>query len=160
MRVSHVDTIPCTGSFCALCIQEVFQDNDYPKQSVSRNKAIERSWGIKLTDLMKSQIEKIPPRSFPSHMSKAWVRASRGPANNSTSSLPSNPEVPLQTPDQSQEPNPTRKEGVVYKVNCSCSNTYIGETGRSLDARLKEQWRAVKVNNRSNGIAVHVQHMT
>ena len=44
----------------------------------------------------------------------------------------------------------------MYKVNCSCGNTYIGETGRTLDARLKEHQRAVKVNNKSNGIAVHV----
>ena len=53
----------------------------------------------------------------------------------------------MQTPDQSQ--------GVVYKVNCSCGNTYIGETGRTLDVRLKEHRRAVKMNNKSNGIAVH-----
>ena len=51
-----------------------------------------------------------------------------------------------------------KKKGVVYKVDCSCGNTYIGETGITLDARLKEHQRAVKVNNRSNGTAVHVNN--
>ena len=53
-------------------IQETFQDNDYPKQSVdvSNNKAIERDQGMKLTDLRKSQIEKTPPRFSASLMSK------------------------------------------------------------------------------------------
>ena len=29
-------------------------------------------------------------------------------------------------------------KGVAYKVDCSCGSTYIGETGRTLDVRLKE----------------------
>ena len=53
----------------------------------------------------------------------------------------------------------TRKEkikGVVYRIGCSCGKTYIGETGRNLDIRLKEHKRAVKMDNQNNGIAVHV----
>ena len=50
---------------------------------------------------------------------------------------------------------PKEKKGVVYKVNCSCGNTYIGETGRTLYVRLNEHRRAVKMNNKSNGITVH-----
>ena len=57
-----------------------------------------------------------------------------------------------------KNPIPYEKKKGVYKVDCSCGNTYIGETGRTLDARLKEHQRAVKVNNRSNGIAVHVNN--
>ena len=45
--------------------------------------------------------------------------------------------------------------GVVYKVDCSCGSTYIGETCRTLDVRLKEHKRAVKSNQSTNGIAVH-----
>jgi predicted GIY-YIG superfamily endonuclease len=35
-------------------------------------------------------------------------------------------------------------KGVVYRVSCECGATYIGETGRSLEVRLKEHKRAVK----------------
>ena len=52
---------------------------------------------------------------------------------------------------------PTREKvkGVVYKVDCSCGNTYIGETGRTLGVRLKEHKRAVRMDQPNNGIAVH-----
>ena len=46
-------------------------------------------------------------------------------------------------------------KGVVYKVDCSCGNTYIGETGRTLGVRLKEHKRAVTMDQPNNGIAVH-----
>ena len=46
-------------------------------------------------------------------------------------------------------------KGVIYRVQCSCGDTYIGETGRTMDVRLKEHKRAVKTNNQNNGIAVH-----
>ena len=50
-----------------------------------------------------------------------------------------------------------KKKGVVYKVNCSCGNTYIDETGKTLNVRLKEHRRAVKMNNKSNGIALYTR---
>lgn len=46
-------------------------------------------------------------------------------------------------------------KGVVYKVECSCGSTYIGETGRTLEIRLKEHKRAVEKGDNKNGIAVH-----
>ena len=46
-------------------------------------------------------------------------------------------------------------KGVVYRVNCSCGSTYMGETGRTLELRPKEHQRAVKSRQTSNGIAVH-----
>ena len=47
-------------------------------------------------------------------------------------------------------------KGVVYKVDCDCGDTYIGETNRTLEVRLKEHKRAVKTQLSNNGIAVHV----
>ena len=48
------------------------------------------------------------------------------------------------------------RRGVVYEVPChDCSKTYIGETGRSLQERLKEHRYAVKTANMNNGIAAH-----
>ena len=44
----------------------------------------------------------------------------------------------------------------MYRIGCSCGKTYIGETGRNLDIRLKEHKRAVKMDNQNNGIVVHV----
>ena len=51
---------------------------------------------------------------------------------------------------------PDRIKGVVYTVNCAeCESTYIGETKRTLDTRLKEHKRAVITDDRKNGIATH-----
>ena len=46
----------------------------------------------------------------------------------------------------------------MYKVPCAvCDKVYIGETGRSLQDRIKEHKYAVRTRNTNNGIAVHVQ---
>jgi hypothetical protein len=65
--------------------------------------------------------------------------------------IPENPTTTLQGPESRIQPHQIeKKKGVIYKVLCRCSNnTYIGETGRTLDVRLKEHRRAVKVNNSS-----------
>ena len=56
---------------------------------------------------------------------------------------------------KSQRPEELRR-GVVYEVPCSeCNMKYIGETGRSLQERLKEHKYAVKTANMNNGIAAH-----
>ena len=44
---------------------------------------------------------------------------------------------------------------MVYNVPCECGKTYIGETGRTLEARLKEHKYAVSWADTNNGIAVH-----
>ena len=50
------------------------------------------------------------------------------------------------------------KSRTVYEVPCKvCDKVYIGETGRSLNDRIKEHKYAVRTGNKKNGIAVHVQ---
>ena len=50
------------------------------------------------------------------------------------------------------------RAGVVYQIPCSrCSQTYIGQTGRTLGKRLKEHQRAVRDRNTStSALAEHV----
>ena len=55
------------------------------------------------------------------------------------------------------KPAEEKVKGVVYQVDCSCGDTYIGETGRTLEVRLMEHMRAVKTQQSTNGIAVHVK---
>ena len=51
---------------------------------------------------------------------------------------------------------PEKKRRVVYEVPCrDCNSVYVGETGRSLEIRLKEYKYAVKMGDTKNGIAVH-----
>ena len=45
-------------------------------------------------------------------------------------------------------------KGVVYKVDCECGHTYIGETGQSLSVRIKEHKRAVQSGDTNNGISL------
>lgn len=47
---------------------------------------------------------------------------------------------------------------VVFKLNCSCGSTYVGETGRTLELHLKEHQRTVKNKQTTNGIAVHANN--
>ena len=49
-----------------------------------------------------------------------------------------------------------KKKGVIYEVPCAdCDCVYVGETGRSLEMRLKEHRYAVKSCDTKNGVAVH-----
>ena len=45
------------------------------------------------------------------------------------------------------------KKGIIYKVNCLCGKSYIGETGRPLSTRMKEHRKAV-VNGELNKSAI------
>ena len=56
------------------------------------------------------------------------------------------------------QPPACKVKGVVYKVDCTCGSTYIGETRRSLEVRLKEHRRAVRMDHDNNGIAVHANN--
>ncbi len=46
-------------------------------------------------------------------------------------------------------------KGVIYRVQCECGSSYVGETGRTLETRLKEHKRAIRYDDQNNGIAVH-----
>ena len=46
----------------------------------------------------------------------------------------------------------------VYQIPCtSCPQMYLGETGRSLEDRLKEHKRAIKIYDPDSGVAVHAR---
>ena len=51
--------------------------------------------------------------------------------------------------------NMDKVKGVVYKIDCECGHTYIGETGRTMEVRMKEHKWAVRYDDVNNGIAVH-----
>ena len=40
---------------------------------------------------------------------------------------------------------PTKQDGVVYKIPCECSKVYIGETGRAMQDRIKEHDRDIRL---------------
>lgn len=61
-------------------------------------------------------------------------------------------------PTDQRRPPAEKVKGVVYKVNCSCGSTYMGETHRTLEVRLKEHQRVVKSRQTNNGIAVHANN--
>ena len=39
---------------------------------------------------------------------------------------------------------PTKQDGVVYKIPCKCGKVYIGETGRTMQDRIKEHDRDIR----------------
>ena len=40
---------------------------------------------------------------------------------------------------------PTKQDGVVYKIPCECGKVYIGETGRAMQDRIKEHDRDLRL---------------
>ena len=40
---------------------------------------------------------------------------------------------------------PTKQDGVVYKIPCECGKLYIGETGRAMQDRIKEHDRDIRL---------------
>ena len=57
-----------------------------------------------------------------------------------------------------KDPTPLRQRtGVVYRIPCSsCEKVYIGQTGRTLDHRLKEHRRALTSGNvQQSAVAEH-----
>ena len=54
--------------------------------------------------------------------------------------------------------NMDKVRGVVYRMDCECGHTYFGETGRTMEARMKEHKWAVRCDDVNNGIAVHTNN--
>ena len=59
-----------------------------------------------------------------------------------------------------KDPSPINsRAGAVYKIPCvECPATYVGETGRTLECRIKEHKRSIANEDTRNNIAVH--HMS
>ncbi len=38
-------------------------------------------------------------------------------------------------------------KGVIYRVQCECGSSYVGETGRTLETRLKEHKRTIRYDD-------------
>ncbi|XP_064610736.1 uncharacterized protein LOC135474961 [Liolophura sinensis] len=55
------------------------------------------------------------------------------------------------TPTKPQPP-----KGVVYQLKCSCNNSYIGETGRPLQTRIKEHQSSVQKLDSKSAISDHI----
>ena len=49
---------------------------------------------------------------------------------------------------------PTKQDGVVYKIPCECGKVYIGETGRAMQDRIKEHDRDIRLARTQTGSAV------
>ena len=41
--------------------------------------------------------------------------------------------------------DPAKQDGVVYRILCECGKVYIGETGRSMQERIKEHDRDIRL---------------
>ena len=143
-------------------LQKVFTMNDYPPYVVKRCLA-------KRTDTITDTTEPEPtaePESTeekPKFLCLLYVRNLSERIERSCKDL--NVKIVFQShrtmrtilTSVKNKPAEEKVKGVVYQVDCSCGDTYIGETGRTLEVRLMEHMRAVKTQQSTNGIAVHVK---
>ena len=67
------------------------------------------------------------------------------------------PSPPLRNTLMRKKPDALERRGLVYRIPCKdCNWSYVGETSRSLQDRLKEHKRAVRNFSTSSEIANHV----
>ena len=60
--------------------------------------------------------------------------------------------------NKEEKNHPSEENSVVYEIPCKgCYKTYVGETGRGLDIRLKEHRSDVKFHRVSNAIVLHIE---
>ena len=54
--------------------------------------------------------------------------------------------------------DPTKQDGVVYRIPCECRKVYIGETGRSMHERIKEHDRDIRLaRTQTPAVSEHAQ---
>ena len=53
---------------------------------------------------------------------------------------------------------PDDPRGTVYKVDCSCGITYVGETGRPLSIRIKEHRSSVTKPDQKSAVSQHLEN--
>ena len=133
-------------------LQQVFESNDYPPALVRRCLKKQRTRNQTLNETVEEEprICCLPYiRGLSESLERACHHLNVKLVFKSTRTLRS-----LLTKVKSRTVREKIK-GVIYIVKCSCGDTYVGETGRTLDVRLKKHKRAVKMDNQNNGIAVH-----
>ena len=54
---------------------------------------------------------------------------------------------------------PTKQDGVVYRIPCECSEVYIGETGRPMQDRMKEHERDIRLaRTQTSAVSEHANN--
>ena len=53
--------------------------------------------------------------------------------------------------------SPVYKEGIVYKVPCTCGKFYIGQSGKTLDTRLSQHEYNVARDDSSSALNLHTR---
>ena len=53
-------------------------------------------------------------------------------------------------------PKTCNQKGVVYQIDCSCSQSYIGETGRPINIRIDEHRASTKKGDLKSAISQHI----
>ena len=54
--------------------------------------------------------------------------------------------------------DPAKQDGVVHKISCECGEVYIGETGRSMQERVKEHARDIRLaRTLTSAVSEHAQ---
>ena len=56
--------------------------------------------------------------------------------------------------------NLAKQDGVVYRIPCECGKVYIGETGRSMQQRIKEHDRDIRLARTQTSAVSEHAHMT
>ena len=55
---------------------------------------------------------------------------------------------------------PTKQDGVVYKIPCECGKAYIGETGRAMQDRIKEHDSDIRLaRTQTSAVSEHANEM-
>ncbi|XP_046583490.1 uncharacterized protein LOC124290731 [Haliotis rubra] len=139
-------------------LKEVFVSlNHYPPQLVNRTIAATLSPSTTKIPLPESAPIKIsiPYIGKPSHQISRLLKQQAG--IDTTFSTAATINNLLQANGrkypQTKKPNP---KGVIYKIDCNCGHSYIGETSRPVNTRIKEHQTSTIKSDQKSAISDHI----
>lgn len=126
-------------------LKETLQRNGYNKEEVNRTINKQRS-GIKRTDTQESQEEK-KWLSFLPYVKGTTDRIGKILNKHNIRTIFKPPRKIEQILRNPKDQRPPLSSAGVYKIPCSCGKVYIGETGRTVNTRMKEHERDVRLKH-------------
>ncbi|XP_067650900.1 uncharacterized protein [Haliotis asinina] len=139
-------------------LRDVFVNlNDYPPQLLNRKIAATLSPPTTKPSQPESAPIKIsiPYIGKPSHQISRLLKQQAGIDTTFTTSVTINTLLQANGRKHPQAIKPNPKD-VIYKIDCNCGHSYIGETSRPIDTRIKEHQKSTIKSDQKSAVSDHI----
>ena len=131
-RAKHLTSKPSAISKEKEHLSSVLVSNGYPSSFVR-----------KLTKTTRPTANKEPTQEFKSTAVLPYIKGVSEVLRRTVFKSDTTLRSHLVRPKDTLEP--TKQDGVVYKIPCECGKVYIGETGRAMQDRIKQHDRDIRL---------------